>query len=114
MPQSGNAFLKLFFAISCWMANTSIQAQDPVANFTANNTSGCGPLRVSFIDQSTGDPTSWSWDFGNGQLLTVQNPTITYSQPGTYTVRLIVRNASGIDDEIKTDYITVFGSPSAS
>ena len=59
-------------------------------------------------------PDSWSWDFGNGQLSTQQNPTITYSQPGTYTVRLIVKNASGIDDEIKTDYITVFASPSAS
>ena len=55
MPKPGNAFLKLFFAISCWMASISIQAQDPVANFTANNTSGCGPLRVAFTDQSTGD-----------------------------------------------------------
>ena len=114
MPKPGNAFLKLFFAISCWMISISAQAQDPVANFTVNNTSGCGPLRVTFADQSTGAPDSWSWDFGNGQLSTLQNPTITYSQPGTYTVRLIVKNASGIDDEIKTDFITVFASPSAS
>jgi len=96
------------------MAGTSIQAQDPVANFSANNTSGCGPLRVIFTDQSTGSPTSWSWDFGNGQLSVQQNPTVTYTQPGTYTVRLIVKNASGIDDEIKTNYITVFASPTAS
>jgi PKD repeat protein len=114
MPKPGNAFLKLFFAISCWMISISAQAQDPVANFTVNNTSGCGPLRVTFADQSTGAPDSWSWDFGNGQLSTLQNPTITYSQPGTYTVRLVVKNASGIDDEVKTDYITVFAAPSVS
>src|SRR6476646_6505595 len=113
MLKPGIAFLKLLFAMSCWMAIISIQAQDPVANFTADNTSGCGPLRVAFTDQSTGDPDSWSWDFGNGQLSILQNPTITYTQPGTYTVRLIVKNASGIDDEIKTDYITVFASPTA-
>ena len=114
MPKPGNAFSKLFLAVSFWMASPSIQAQDPVANFTANNTSGCGPLRVIFTDQSTGSPSSWSWDFGNGQLSVQQSPTVTYTQPGTYTVRLIVKNASGIDDEIKTNYITVFASPTAS
>jgi len=113
MPKPGNVFLKLFLALSSWMAATSIQAQDPVANFTADNTSGCAPLRVTFTDHSTGDPDSYSWDFGNGQLSTKPAPVVTYTQPGTYTVRLIVKNASGIDDEIKTDYITVFASPTA-
>jgi gliding motility-associated-like protein len=85
-----------------------------VADFSASPTSGCAPLLVTFNDQSTGNPTSWIWDFGNGQLSTVKNPTISYSTPGTYTVRLIVKDTSGIDDTIKTNYITVFPSPSAS
>ncbi|HEV8507119.1 MAG TPA: PKD domain-containing protein, partial [Chitinophagaceae bacterium] len=114
MPKPGKVFLKLFLAVSFWIASLSIQAQDPVANFSANNASGCGPLRVTFTDQSTGSPTSWSWDFGNGQLSTMQNPVVTYTQPGTYTVRLVVKNESGIDDEIKTDYITVFATPTPS
>ena len=88
MPKPGNAFLKLFLLYPAAWRSISIQAQDPVANFTANNTSGCGPLRVTFTDQSAGAPDSWSWDFGNGQLSILQNPTITYSQPGTYTVRV--------------------------
>lgn len=96
------------------MISVLARSQDPVANFSANNTSGCAPLHVTFADQSTGAPDSWSWDFGNGQLSTKQNPTVTYSQPGTYTVRLVVKNATGIDDEIKTNFITVFASPSAS
>ncbi|HEX7905222.1 MAG TPA: PKD domain-containing protein [Chitinophagaceae bacterium] len=89
-------------------------SQNPVANFTSNTTSGCSPLFVQFTDQSTGNPFSWSWDLGNGQLSTARNPVGTYSQPGTYTVRLVVKNSAGIDEEIKTNYITVSPSPQAS
>src|SRR5215831_12043791 len=111
MPKPGNAFSKLLLAVSFWLGGISIHAQDPVANFSADNTSGCAPLRVTFTDHSTGSPTSYSWDFGNGQLSVQPTQVITYTQPGTYTVRLIVKNASGIDDEVKTNYITVFASP---
>jgi gliding motility-associated-like protein len=88
--------------------------QAPIANFSASPTSGCSPLGVGFTDQSLGNPFSWNWDFGNGQLSTAKNPSVTYSQPGTYTVRLVVKNAYGVDEEIKTNYITVFPSPTAS
>ena len=37
----------------------------PVAAFSASPTSGEAPLQVSFTDQSTGEITSWSWDFGD-------------------------------------------------
>lgn len=88
-------------------------AQNPVANFSATPLNGCSPLAVQFTDQSSGAPFSWNWDFGNGQLSTVQNPSVTYTVPGTYTVRLVVRNANGIDEEIKTNYIVVSPSPNA-
>jgi gliding motility-associated-like protein len=93
------------------VATVSGLAQAPVANFISNVNTGCAPLAVQFTDQSTNNPFSWNWDFGNGQLSTARNPSISYSLPGTYTVRLVVRNAAGIAEEIKTDYITV--SPSA-
>lgn len=89
-------------------------SQSPVAAFTANNLSGCSPLTVQFTDQSTGAPTSWSWDLGNGQLSNIKNPVVNFSQPGTYTIRLIVKNSFGVDEELKTDYITVFPTPIAS
>lgn len=54
-------------------------------------------LTVAFEDQSTNNPTSWSWQFGNGQTSRQQNPTHTYSAAGTYTVTLTVRNAIGED-----------------
>lgn len=84
-----------------------------VPEFTANTTSGCGPLGVQFKDLTTGNPKFWAWDFGNGTLSNVQNPVIAYSSPGTYTVKLVVRNADGTTGITKTDYITVYPSPVA-
>ncbi|MGF7119177.1 polysaccharide deacetylase family protein [Methanobacterium oryzae] len=81
----------------------------PVANFTANPTSGTIPLTVQFSDQSTGSSLSYSWDFNNDGTAdsTLKNPTYTYNTPGTYTVKLTVTNSIGSDDEIKTNLITV-------
>ncbi|WP_276485395.1 PKD domain-containing protein [Paraflavitalea pollutisoli] len=87
------------------------QAQVPVPDFSANRVSGCAPLTVTFKDESTGNPIFWNWDFGNGNLSNVQNPTFTFATPGTYSVTLVVRNANGTDRKIKTDYITVNPSP---
>ena len=110
-----NHILTKLTALSIFLtvAVIPVNSQAPVADFTTNKTSGCSPLTVQFTDQSTGNPISWSWDFGNGQLSSIKNPLVTFPQPGTYTIRLIVKNAFGIDDEIKTDYITVFSSPTA-
>lgn len=81
------------------------------ANFTAAVTSGCSPLVVNFQDQSTGNPTSWFWDFGNGATATLQNPSTTYFTPGTYTVKLTVTNAQGSNTLTRTQYVTVYGKP---
>uniref|UniRef100_UPI000AF80FF0 NosD domain-containing protein n=1 Tax=Methanosarcina horonobensis TaxID=418008 RepID=UPI000AF80FF0 len=58
----------------------------PVAAFAASPISGDVPLTVSFTDESTGSPTSWFWDFGDGANSTEQNPSHTYASAGTYTV----------------------------
>ncbi|MDL1876938.1 PKD domain-containing protein, partial [Cytophagia bacterium CHB2] len=42
----------------------------PDANFSATVVSGNAPLTVQFVDESTGDPTAWSWDFGDGATST--------------------------------------------
>jgi PKD repeat protein len=79
----------------------------PVAAFTGTPTSGNKPLSVSFTDQSTNTPTSWSWAFGDGGISTARNPAHTYTAAGTYTVTLTASNAWGSDVETKTAYITV-------
>ncbi|AKB36579.1 cell surface protein [Methanosarcina siciliae C2J] len=79
----------------------------PVADFTAAPTSGDAPLEVNFTDTSTGSPTSWFWDFGDGANASEQNVSHTYTSAGRYNVTLTVSNAGGSDEELKTDYITV-------
>jgi PKD repeat protein len=79
-----------------------------VAGFTADLNSGLAPLTVNFTDQSTGDITSWSWDFGDGASSTEQNPSHTYTDAGTYTVSLAVTGPCGPDTKTKKNYISVF------
>jgi len=78
-----------------------------VAEFSANPTSGCIPVTVSFTDQSTGTPTTWSWDFGDGGSSNEQNPSHTYVAANTYTVTLTVEDGVAQDAETKTALITV-------
>jgi PKD repeat protein len=85
----------------------------PTADFSANPTSGSAPLAVSFSDASSGNPTDWSWDFGDGTTSTAQNPSHTYSGPGTYTVSLTASNLTGSDTKTRVDYISVI-QPTAS
>ncbi len=89
-------------------------AQVPVAAFTSDVTSGCSPLGVKFTDQSTNNPTSWTWSFSNGVISYEQNPTVGFYSPGTYTVTLIVKNAAGTAAIRDSNYITVYASPTVS
>ena len=79
----------------------------PVADFSADTTSGSSPLTVKFTDTSSNYPTSWLWDFGDGVTSTEQNPTHTYTKPGNYTVTLTASNLAGSNTVTKTSYITV-------
>ena len=84
-----------------------VQQETPIANFTANNTSGVAPLTVNFTDESTGDITSCLWDFGDNETSTEENPAHTFDNAGIYTVSLSVSGPDGSDSEIKSGYITV-------
>ena len=81
----------------------------PVAEFTANVTSGTAPLVVRFTDTSTeGVPTSWLWDTGDGiNSIHAMNATHTFTKAGTYTVSLTVGNAAGNNTVTKPNYIVV-------
>lgn len=61
---------------------------------------------VSFFDNSSDQPNSWSWDFGDGGTSNAQSPQHVYSAVGTYGVTLNVANDCGND--IYTDSVTVF------
>jgi PKD repeat protein len=86
----------------------------PVAQFDAHYAFTTIPTNVEFVDTSLGSkPMTWEWDFGDGVTSTEQNPSHTYLQRGTYTVKLTVKNAYGTSTAIKTDYISVGMPPRA-
>jgi PKD repeat protein len=82
----------------------------PQADFQADLTSGCAPLTVNFINQSTGTSgAAYLWTFSNGQTSQLQNPSVTFTQPGLYSVSLVVSNQGICSDSVeKTAYITVY------
>lgn len=73
----------------------------PVVAFTDTLISLCQGV-ASFSDNSLNFPTSWRWDFGDGNSSTLRNPFHTYSTRGTYQVKLITSNAFGSDSLTKT------------
>ena len=79
----------------------------PVSNFSASTTNIYEGQIVNFTDQSTNNPTSWYWDFGDNGTSTQQNPSHEYSDPGIYTVSLTTSNSCGSNTETKNDYIHV-------
>lgn len=99
----------LYIVIICLLHHTSYSQL--TASFTSNTVSGCTPVLVHFTDQSTGNPTQWRWELGNGTISFLQNPSTTYFNPGTYNVKLVIRNADGADSIIKQQYITVYPNP---
>ena len=87
----------------------------PVADFITEIPSyqqGTRTQYVRFIDTSAGNPTSWFWDFGDGQSSSEQSPPLhLYNKDGAYTVSLTVKNVFGENTRVKTNLITVREGP---
>lgn len=86
----------------------------PAANFAVSKTSACVGESINFADSSINITNAWQWTFIGASTTssTVKNPVgIIYSSPGTYSVKLVVANANGIDSITKTNLITINPSP---
>ena len=81
-----NLFLVLLTVFVSWSATPQVTADF----ITITSTTGCGSLVVEFKDLSAGNPTSWLWDFGNGNSSTLKDPIAIYNVPGIYDVSLKV------------------------
>lgn len=78
----------------------------PLTNFKVNDTLSCTG-NVLFTDLTTNGPTSWFWDFGDGDTSVIQYPQHLYLNDGSYTVTLITSNALGSDTLEKPFYVNV-------
>jgi PKD repeat protein len=79
----------------------------PLANFRWNIEDSTEILKVTFPDLSAYLPTSWHWDFGDGQVSQDTSPIHTYSQFGVYNVCQTVTNANGADTLCRLLYLGV-------
>jgi PKD repeat protein len=71
-------------------------ATPPVANFIVP-LNACKNQTITLSDNSTNTPTAWSWTLTGATpaTSTLQNPVVTYTNPGTYTISLASSNANG-------------------
>lgn len=85
----------------------------PVAGLSVSQTTVCANTPVSFNDISQNHPAAWAWSFpgANVTASNIQNPVVSYPNPGTYTVKLKVSNVTGSDSVELNNYITVVAQP---
>ncbi len=82
----------------------------PKADFLANAREVQVNVPITFGDQSSGQISSWLWEFGDGSSSSDKNPQHIFTLPGYFTVKLTVAGPGGNDAEEKKDYVHVLSS----
>lgn len=78
----------------------------PQADFTSNTVcQGTPTVFTNLSTAGTGNITNYNWNFGGGNVSTQQNPTHTFSTPGTFPVTLTITNDAGCTDSYTADVI---------
>ena len=74
-----------------------INSFPPTANFSASSTTICAGDCINLTNLSVNNPLTYNWTMNGGvpASSTIQNPTVCYSNPGTYSLNLQVSNAGG-------------------
>jgi gliding motility-associated-like protein len=88
----------------------------PTVNFSADVTSGCAPLAVTYTNLSNPLGASVNWDFGNdGSATTIASASMTYVNDGCYDVTLTVTDNQGCTNATTmNDIVCVIPKPIAS
>jgi len=101
--------LAMIFMVSCGDDEPPMSTENPIASFQfdidADNF-----LQVTFTNFSQ-NSNSYSWDFGDGENSTDDNPVHTYAAGGTYDVVLTASN--GTESAMRTETITITDPNSA-
>jgi len=81
--------------------------EPPTAGIYTQKTKYVVNKEIQFVSYSTGNPDTYEWDFGDGNISTEKNPIHIYSLEGIYTISLYVENSYGNNTETKVDYLTI-------
>ena len=117
--QQGNYTITLTATNACGSNTTSKVVTvvfPPTAAFSSDKVSGCGPLTVTFSNNSSPDASFFNWTFegGNPGTSTEENPVVVFANSGMYTVTLVAGNTAGTDTSTIVSYITVLAEPTPS
>ncbi len=107
VPSSGPCDAPVDGQIEDYFVEVLSNNQVPVAQFNADVAVNCSGV-VTFTDQSQNSPSSWSWDFGDGNSSNQQNPVHQYNASGTYIVKLVAANSTGADSITQTIDVDLF------
>jgi len=83
----------------------------PEASFQPSIKDGCAPLQVDFENFSAADGYFYTWDFGDGNTSTLDNPRHRFENDGVYEVRLRVSDANGCAEDTTVQNIIVHPLP---
>lgn len=87
--------------VNAYGCDTTIPITIPVSNYHAGfkvDSAACLSAPVAFTDTSYPGMSSWEWSFGDGGTAQIVNPSHTYNQTGSYTIRLITHTVNGCAD----------------
>ncbi len=111
-PGDYEVTLTVWDDFGCFVPDTTTQiitipAEEYVtAAAAADAVDGCAPFTVNFTNTST-NATSYEWDFGNNETSTDELPTVTYNEPGNYTIQMVAVNPDTCNerDSISIDLV---------
>ena len=88
-------------------ANVEV-AETLLANFSVSSGSVAEDEIIRFSDTSTGSPTSWTWDFGDGTGIN-DEPDVekSWAREGTYIVTMTVTNSAGAQSSRAVEIVVV-------
>jgi PKD repeat protein len=90
----GLALLFTLISMNSCSDNSVNSKKLPIADFVFSPNGGYSPCTVQFTSKST-IAIDFIWDFGDGSTSIAENPSHVFSQPGTYTITLKVKNKDG-------------------
>jgi len=94
-PFSLASLSKAFAVLGLSVLAVLTAAAAPTASFDMSTHNPSAGYLVQFTDTSSGSPTLWAWDFGDGTTSTEQNPSHAFAAAGAFTVHLVASNPSG-------------------